>query len=218
MLFGGGQGNTGLPNPRSFMDLSFLWPAIPSMVDKRSLTVRLVELPDGSTGLRADARAEPMVARPESERIPANARLLRVTATTTTTQDGKVISTKDRRLAIIASKRIREVAAALNALPALQPFVCPGCGGFTPRGIERYLTDVRLAFFANRRTTPMAVAVIQFRDYGGSQVLISIKGRRQPPLDLGQPVIPGERPATSLLQQLDSALSVRLEGNPLPSP
>jgi hypothetical protein len=205
-----GGGNTGLPNPRSLVDLLFLWPAIPSMVSKRSLTVRLVQLPDGSTGLRADARAEPMVARPASERIPANARLLRVTATTTTMQDGKLISTKHSRLTTTASRRIREVAAALNALPALQPFFCAGCGGI-PIGIERHLDDVRLAFFAGRLAAPVAIADIQFAGYGASQVRVTIKGRAWPPLDLGQPLIPGERPAPSLIQQLDSALGVKLE-------
>jgi hypothetical protein len=56
----------------------FQWPAIKSVLYERTLMVQLAHLPDGSTGVRADARDVWEMPRPASEQIPSSARVLDV--------------------------------------------------------------------------------------------------------------------------------------------
>ena len=71
-----GWGSTREIRTSSFLLLT--WPAIKSVLYRRALTVQFVALPNGSTGVRADAEDVWEMPRPASARIPSSARVLNV--------------------------------------------------------------------------------------------------------------------------------------------
>jgi hypothetical protein len=73
--------SSGWGGTRGIRISSFLllqWPSIKSVLYRRALTVELARLPDGSTGVRADARDVWEMPRSASEQIPSSARVLDV--------------------------------------------------------------------------------------------------------------------------------------------
>jgi hypothetical protein len=136
-------------------------PAVAGVLPLRRTLVAVVALPGGSTGLRADAQVVWETARPASERIPAGIRRVRVS-----------VSPPVRPPFTIASAtRVRQIVAALDALPAAQPGVssCPLDTG----------DRVRLAFYA-RHGPVRAVAVVDPGGCGGVQ--LKVDGKPQPAL------------------------------------
>ncbi|HEY7934289.1 MAG TPA: hypothetical protein VID48_10750 [Solirubrobacteraceae bacterium] len=166
----------------------------------RWLIVTVVQLPDGSTGLRMDAQVVWVTPRPASERIPSGTHTLLVSV-------GGVIpanNPKQRPLTVSSSKKINGIVGLLNVLPAAQPgvFSCPVDFG----------VRVRLAFYARRGVAPLAIAIVDPDGCGG--VSLTIGGQPQPPL--GSKAHPGSSTPsrTSLVQQIDHLLGVKLKIGP----
>jgi hypothetical protein len=67
--------------------INFSWPAEPRRLATRALVVEMVQLPGGSTGVRADSQVVWIKVRPASERVPLGSRRLVLT----TTRFGRVI-------------------------------------------------------------------------------------------------------------------------------
>ncbi len=168
----------------------FAWPKVPGTLTTRWLVVEVVQLPGGATGLRADAEVVWVTPRPASETIPAGARLLRVSVSSSI----KANQPRQRPLTVTSAAKIEKVTALIDALPAEQPgsIVCPADFGI----------DVRLAFYRRRGGPPLAVAN---DDPGGcGDVGLTIEGRAQPPLEGG----------TRLVEGVDHVLGVRLDTAP----
>jgi hypothetical protein len=162
-------------------------PGRAGVLDERALLVVAVQLPDGTTGLRADAQAVWLVPRSASERIPTGARRLVVSVTAPGHPHRQSVTVTSR-------PRIDRVRALLDALPLAQPGVrsCPA--GFAVR--------VRLAFYTRTGRTPLAVAAVDPMGCGG--VNLTIRGRVEPPLTgLGLP-------GASLVERIDAAIGVKL--------
>jgi hypothetical protein len=135
------------------------------------LALKVVQLPDGSTGLRADAEVVWITPRPASEVIPAGTHRLwlRVDSSIPGNQP------RQRPLLVVSGRRINAIVALLNALPAAQPGLrsCPADFGIS----------VRLSLYASRDVAPMAVAEIDPWGCGG--VGLTILGTSEPSLQGG---------------------------------
>jgi hypothetical protein len=162
-----------------------VWPTIPGVLSTRSVIVDVVQLPDGSTALRADAQVVWVTPRPPSERTPPGSHLLRVSLVGGFNRD----RLKQRPFTVTAKKRIHEIVALLNSLPAEQPGLrsCPADFGIR----------VRLALYAKRGVRPLAVAEADPSGCGG--VGLSLGDTEQPRLEGG----------ISLVQKVQKVLGVK---------
>lgn len=173
---------------------AFAWPPIADVSAMRWLVVEVVQLPDGSTGLRADAQVVWLTPRPVSETIPPGSRLLRISVNGSLKEE----QPKQRPLVVTTARKIRAIVALLDALPAAQPGVrsCPADFGIR----------VRLAFYAGHGRRPLVLAVVDPHGCGGVQ--LTIGGTQQPALQGG-----GE-----LIGRIDHVLGVKLHTRPVRHP
>lgn len=180
--------------------VAFAWPPITGTLGMRWLNITVAQLQDGQTGLRADAQVVWITPRPASETIPTDARLLRVSVHSTIPAN----QPRQRPLRIASQRKIAEVIALLNSLPAAQPGVrsCPADFGIT----------VRLAFYPALRAKPSAVAVTDPQGCGG--VDLTLNGTPVPALASEPPPEPGHPPAGSLIERIDHTLGVKLHVTP----
>jgi hypothetical protein len=152
--------------------------------------IALVSLALAATMAVGCGGATATASTPRSERIPAGARRLVVTAT-------KFRRTIQGPTTITSRRAISRAASLLNALPLFPPgtYSCPADFGLR----------IRLAFYrppASSRAPPLAVAVI---DPGGcGEVYLSLSGVRQPPLAGGR----------ALVKRLSTVLHVKLDSGP----
>ncbi len=167
-----------------------LWPPIPGVLSTRALMFGVVQLPDGSTALRADAQVVWVTPRPPSETIPPGARLLRISLISELKGD----RLRQRPIVVTSAKKIRETVALLNALPAAQPgtWNCPADFG----------VRVEFGLYAKRGARPLAVA--EADPWGCGFVRLSIKGVAEPALAGG----------SSLVQRVQEVLGIRLTLRP----
>lgn len=159
------SGSSSGPGKPTLTAVGFAWPDEAGRLGTRSLTVDVVQLADGSTGVRADSQAVWIEPRPKFEHIPAGARRLVLT----TTQSRRLIQGP---LTFRSPGAIHRVVRLLNALPAIQPGVssCPADSG----------TLIRLAFYRGMSARPLAMALV---DPSGCGVVgLTIRGRREQPL------------------------------------
>jgi hypothetical protein len=187
----GQSSTTGQPTVTS---TGFGWPAVGGELGLRSLVVAIVQLQDGSTGVRADGEAVWITPRPRSERIPAGAR--RVVVSTT---EGE--KTVEGPTTITAHPEVAKAVSVLNALPAWQPglYSCPADFGWR----------IRLAFYRSAATSsagPRAVAIVD--PNGCGVVQLALAGRRQPALSDGY----------TAAKRLSAALHFKLDTGPPPRP
>ncbi len=178
------------PNVPQNESEAFAWPPITDVLATRWLVVRVVQLPGGSTGLRADAQVVWVTPRPASETIPRGSHLLRVSVHGSLKREQPT----QRPFSVTSSKRINAIVALLNALPAGQPGLrsCPADFGIR----------VRLAFYARPGVAPLAVAEVDPQGCGG--VELTIGGQPQPGLESG----------ALLIAQVDHILGVKLKTSP----
>jgi hypothetical protein len=179
----------------------FAWPPIAQVLSTRQLVVEVVQLPSGSTALRADAEVVWVTPRPVSETVPLDAHLLRVSVLHTL---GSAPRHGGHPFTFTATGKIDRAVALINELPAGQPGVrnCPADFGVL----------VRLAFYPRPRSAASAIAKI---DPGGCRgVRLTLRGVTQPPLE-GQ-ALPGSTtpPRIPLVTQLDRILGVKLDVAP----
>ena len=159
-----------------------------------------MQLPGGSTGLRAEAQVTWVTLRPATERIPLGVHRVRIGVSSTIPHD----KPHQPSFTVTSPKSIHALVALLNKLPAVQPgtYACPADFG----------VRVRLAFYASHAVAPLAVALVN--PGGCGDVQLTIDGLAQPPLT--SQWFPGSprSPTVSLIEQLDTALHVRLKTSP----
>ncbi len=150
-----------------------------------TLVVWAVRLPDGSTGLRADAQVVWRTPRAASETLPSGAHLLRITVRDRSRNagvDSRQAESEALRLLerlpakVTSAARIEAVVALLNRLGVAQPGLrhCP---------VELDETSVKLSFQASPDAVPSAVVDIQPGGCGG--VGLTLGGIAEPPLEGG---------------------------------
>lgn len=183
-----GAGNTA----PGFQLIGFDRGSVVHVLWSRSLVVEVVQLPDGDTGLRADAEVVWITPRAAGERIPAKATRLNVSVT----RRPQVIQ---RSFDVTDTRRVRRVAALIDSLPAAQPgaFACPADPG----------VRVRLSF---ESATGEPLAVIAVDPGGCGVVTVRIRGRKRASLTSTPFPGSGRPPRASLVAQLDAALGVHL--------
>ncbi len=125
----------------------FGWPAVPGRLGLRSLVVAIVQLQDGSTGVRADGEAVWITPRPRSERIPATARRVVVT----NSRGGALVQGP---ITVTTRATVAKLVSLLNGLPAWQPGVysCPADYGWHVR-LDFYAKQTR-AYAKHRAAAP----------------------------------------------------------------
>jgi hypothetical protein len=147
--------------------VGFSLPAIRGVLWQRQLVVVIAQLPDGVTGVRADAEVEWTVPRPAGERVPRGADLLKVTRSTLRGWPPPLSLTVTNRT------RIHRLAAILDRLPIVQPVAvaCPG-----PR--------ITLTFSAASGGPPLARATMPVEGPEGScaPIIFAVRGRQERPL------------------------------------
>lgn len=194
------SGSTATRSVTTSESVAFAWPPITGTLGMRWLNITATQLQDGQTGLRADAQVVWITPRPASETIPTSARLLRVSVHSTIAAN----QPQQRPLRIASQRKIAEVIALLNSLPAAQPGIrsCPADFGIT----------VRLVFYPAPRAKPSAIAVIDPQGCGG--VALTLNGAPQPALASEPLPEPGHPPAGSLIERIDRALGVKIHVTP----
>jgi hypothetical protein len=164
----------------------FGFPPVEGALAQRSLIVTAVQLPGGSSGVRADAQVVWLTPRPVAEVIPSGARLLWVSVL------GQISKNRpgQRPFAVTSAQRIATVTKLLNTLPATQPGArsCPIDLG----------NRVRLVFYARRGASPLSIVTI---DPGGcGSVGVVIKGKAEQELEGG----------SNLINKIDEMVGVRI--------
>lgn len=193
-------GSGGIRGATTFESVTFAWPAVAGVLSTRWLVLTATQLPQGSTGLRVDSQVVWVTPRPASEWIPAGARHLKVSVTSSL----KGNLAPQRPFSVASAQRIERVVALLNSLPAAQPGVrsCPDDPGIR----------VRLAFNQPDTASPSAVATID--PYGCGGVQLTIGGR--PRASLESEALPGTSTTRepSLILRIDRVLGVKLKISP----
>ncbi len=114
MSGGGGQ------SPQSAW-AGFAFPAVPHVLGQRQLEVLVAPLSGGGTGIRADAQVQWLIPRPTAERVPASARVLRVS---------RGLPGHPPAVSVLVTKRklVAHIADLIDALDIVQPgaWSCPG--------------------------------------------------------------------------------------------
>lgn len=165
-----GYGSSGGPRVPENETLSYAFPALAGRISLRSLSITLVALPDGWTGVRADAQDIWVVTRPRTEAVPAGVREVDV-------RDAGRLAGRFTEPAQVA-----KIVRWLDALPIVQPGAAFSCPMLVYGPVVKL--DLRSADGALLAQARMPM---RFRD--GSLVStactaieFSIGGRRQTPL------------------------------------
>ncbi len=97
------------------LSLAYHWRPIPGVLDPRALVINVAALPDGSSGVRADAEVVWIKPRPASERVPAGVRVIDISRPPTLS------------LHVTDQAKVRRLVAIINRLPIVQPgaWSCP---------------------------------------------------------------------------------------------
>jgi hypothetical protein len=109
---GGGNYKTGATD----QEISYAWPDIGIRVSQRSLYVSVMRLPDGKTGVLAQASSSFTVPRPRSERVPNGVAAVRVTLQRPPKRPG---AGKLGALSRVEITQRRKVAEAIKLVDAL---------------------------------------------------------------------------------------------------
>lgn len=157
----------------------FSWPAVPNVLQSRTLHAAAAPGPSGSSILRADALVRWLLIRPPQERIPASARFVEVV---------EHRHPKSTVLAISKAPVVRRLAALVDSLPPSQP-----AGRACPK--RRAVHRLRLTFRARPDAPVLAEASQELPGRSSCQPLnLKIQGKRQLPLREGQTVFDALRP------------------------
>lgn len=175
--------------------IGFSFPSISGVLGFRALLVEVTRLKDGSTGIRVDAQAVWISARPARERVPSGVRVIDVV---------QAVHGQPPTLSRTVSKRrqVRKIVALIDRLPITQPGVtsCPPEAGnppidtftFRPSKSGPALARASVSAEAGNSTT------------GCDAMGFSINGHSEP--SLGRP--------QSFLEAVGRLLGVRLTSRP----
>lgn len=171
-----GEIGTSAPGAVVAHTLEVQWPAVPGVLEKRTLEFASVDRRAGGSVLKATAEVEWTVPHPASARIPDAARFLEMETTGTS-------QTSRKEYTISAPKSVDKVAAVIDALPARQPgrFACPQNKVPPPTVYLR---------FRRARGAPVLAEAEQRWPPGFCRFFdLTIHGRRQSPLSEGNQVV-----------------------------
>jgi hypothetical protein len=172
-LFGTGTAGN-VRTGTSAVSVYYQWPAVGDVLGYRELAVTATALPDGETGIVAEAQSDWIVPRPTSERIPSSTGEIDITS-------GAPGQPPEESLSVTDPSQVRKIVSLIDALPVAQPIIY-GC----PPQI-----DPRLVTMTFRPATGgLTLAVLTysaFRPWSGpgggcNPVELTIGGRHQDPL------------------------------------
>lgn len=111
------SGSSSGPGQPVWEFVTFTFPPRPGILGIRWLTVTMIQLHDGSTGVRVDGQVQWVVPRPESEKVPAGVHAVQVT---------RAGSSPISRT-VTAPAKVRALIALTDRLPTLQSgsWSCP---------------------------------------------------------------------------------------------
>jgi hypothetical protein len=146
----------------------FSLPGIPGVLDSRELVVLVVQ-DGGKTAIRVDAQVAWLPARPASEKVPAAAKAVTISADPGLNQGARK---PQKPVTITDPAKVRALTALINGLALFPPGVpdCPADFG----------GNLVLTFRAGPRTPALAVATVNLAGCDG--VDLTIGGKPQPPL------------------------------------
>jgi hypothetical protein len=146
----------------------FSLPGIPGVLDSRELVVLVVQ-DGGKTAIRVDAQVAWLPARPASEKVPAAAKAVTISADPGLNQGARK---PEKPVTITDPAKVRALTALINGLALFPPGVpdCPADFG----------GNLVLTFRAGPRTPALAVATVNLSGCDG--VDLTIGGKPQPPL------------------------------------
>ena len=146
----------------------FSLPGIPGVLDSRELVVLVVQ-DGGKTAIRVDAQVAWLPARPASEKVPAAAKAVTISADPGLNQGARK---PEKPVTITDPAKVRALTALINGLTLFPPGApdCPADFG----------GNLVLTFRAGPRTPALAVATVNLSGCDG--VDLTIGGKPQPPL------------------------------------
>ena len=108
--------------------VGFQWPAVGNVLGERQLQVTVTTLPNGETGVLAEAQSDWVVLRAWSERVPAGATVVRIQQSTGRLGPRRV--GRSLRKLITARRAVARAISVVDSLPVVQPIVlaCPMLG------------------------------------------------------------------------------------------
>lgn len=161
-------------------DEGFSWPALGGVLETRSLLVTVTQLPDGSTGLRADAQDVWLIPRSAGELVPAGVHVVDVTRAATGQPPTLSLTVTD-------AAKVHKIVTLIDRLPIAQPgaWSCPALSDqgqfvtFTFRASAGgpALAQASQAAWATEPTTPC------------DPMSFAVRGRGQTPLLGGAAVV-----------------------------
>lgn len=146
-------------------------PPVPGLLDQRQLAVSAVNDGEGQTALRVDSQVTWLPAKPASERIPASAKAVTISASPGVIRDGKVPAP----VTITSAATVEKIASLVEGLPVFPPgrYSCPADIG----------KAVQMTFRGS--ATGPALAVVTADLTGCQAVSFTVGGKKQPGLSGG---------------------------------
>jgi hypothetical protein len=156
--------------------LTFEWPPVRGVLGERELSVTLIALRGGGTGVLAQSQSNWIVARSRSERIPATAREVDVSSALL---DGPTTVS----LSVTVASKVRSLARLLNALPVVQPAVY-SCPALLTQGARVITLRFRSAAGGPllAQATYVAYRHLAYDSGPCNAIELTIAGRRRTPL------------------------------------
>ena len=182
-LFGTGTaGNT--HNGTSAESVYYQWAGVRNVLGYRELAVTATALPDGTTGVLAEAQSDWIVPRPTAERIPSSTGEIDITSGAPGRRPRESLSVSNR-------SQVGKIVRLINALPIAQPIIRDILSRLDFLGkvglglLQREPRLVTMTFRAAPGGPPLAVLTYSdFRPWSGPSqlcktVALEIGGRTQ---------------------------------------
>jgi hypothetical protein len=167
----GGSGSASGPSGVTVRFDQFTLPPVPDVIQQRSLYVSVASDGDG-TAMRVDSQVNWLPAKSPAERVPAQARVVTITAIPGSGTAPGVTPVRERPVTVTDPVTVTKIADVVNGLPLMPPgvFNCPFSNG----------EGLRLTFRATGSGPVLAQVTSQ--DNGCGTVTLTIGGKQMPTL------------------------------------
>jgi hypothetical protein len=187
----GGSGSASGPSGVTVRFDEFTLPPVPTVIQQRALYVSVASDGTAGTAMRVDSQVNWLPAKSPAERIPAQARVVTITAipgagpgsgsgsvmapgggTATGAGAGQVLSSPPRPVTVTDPATVAKIAAVVDGLPLMPPgvFSCPFSNG----------EGLKLTFRATESGPVLAQVISQ--NNGCGTVTLTIGGKQMPAL------------------------------------
>lgn len=169
---GTGSGTVG--SPPAMWSVQYSLPPVPGVLTDRNLAMEAVNAGGGQTVVRIDAQVAWLPPKPASERVPAAAKVVTISAT-----PGPMVGAKVPAPATITNAAtVRRIASLIDGLPLFPPgrYSCPAELG----------RAVQMTFRARAGGPPLGVVTAPLTGCQGVRFIVG--GKSQPPLAGGADV------------------------------